>query len=133
MVNWQNGPKSLPTPSGTTNGKACCRSRSGPEASTAATGQPTWTGCCSSAAQRLGLPLAEIRDLLAVRDTGACPCEAAEGLLRRHVAEIDQEIARLAALRDELACMLAAMPGPDCPDPLPGTWCPPGLSQPGRK
>ena len=78
-------------------------------------------------AQRLGLRLAEIRGLLAVRDTGACPCEPAEGLLRRHVAEIDQEIARLAALRAELAGMLAAMPGPDCPDPLPGTWCSPGL------
>ena len=78
-------------------------------------------------AQRLGLRLAEIRDLLAVRDTGACPCEPAESLLRRHVTEIDQEIARLAALRAELAGMLAAMPGPDCPDPLPGTWCPPGL------
>lgn len=77
-------------------------------------------------AQRLGLRLAEIRDLLAVRDTGGCPCEPAEGLLRRHVAELDQEIARLAALRAELAGMLAAMPGPDCPDPLPGTWCPPG-------
>jgi DNA-binding transcriptional MerR regulator len=84
-------------------------------------------------AQRLGLRLAEIRDLLAVRDTGVCPCEPAEGLLRRHVAEIDQEIARLAALRAELAGMLAAMPGPDCPDPLPGIWCPPALRQPERR
>ena len=84
-------------------------------------------------AQRLGLRLAEIRDLLAVRDTGTCPCEPAEGLLRRHVAEIDTEIARLTALRAELAGMLVAMPGPDCPDPLPGTWCPPGLRQPGRR
>ncbi len=78
-------------------------------------------------AQRLGLRLAEIRDLLAVRDTGTCPCQPAAGLLRRHVAEIGTEIARLAALRTELAGMLAAMPGPDCPDPLPGTWRPPGL------
>src|SRR5271170_8016464 len=38
-------------------------------------------------AQRLGLRLAEIRDLLAVRDTGVCACEPAEGLLRGHVAE----------------------------------------------
>jgi DNA-binding transcriptional MerR regulator len=78
-------------------------------------------------AQRLGLRLAEIRDLLAVRDTGTCPCEPAEVLLRRHVAEIGTEIKRLAALRAELLAMLAAMPGPDCPDPLPGTWCPPNL------
>jgi DNA-binding transcriptional MerR regulator len=76
-------------------------------------------------AQRLGLRLAEVRDLLAVRDTGVCPCEPAEVLLRRHVAEIDREINRLTALRAQLAGMLAAMPGPGCPDPAPGTWCVP--------
>jgi DNA-binding transcriptional MerR regulator len=76
-------------------------------------------------AQRLGLRLAEIRELLAVRDTGACACEPAGVLLRRHVTEISTEIGRLAALRAELLDMLTAMPGPDCPDPLPGTWCPP--------
>jgi DNA-binding transcriptional MerR regulator len=78
-------------------------------------------------AQRLGLRLAEIRDLLAVRDTGVCACEPAEGMLRRHVIEIDTEIARLAGLRAQLLEMLAGMPGPDCPDPLPGTWRPAGL------
>jgi DNA-binding transcriptional MerR regulator len=84
-------------------------------------------------AQRLGLRLAEIRELLAVRDAGTCACEPAEGLLRRHVAEIEKKMERLAALRAELLGMLAAMPGPDCPDPLPGTWCPPGVSSPGRR
>ena len=77
-------------------------------------------------AQRLGLRLAEIRELLAVRDTGACPCEPAADVLRRHVTQIGAEISRLDALRGELLAMLAAMPGPDCPDPLPGTWRPPG-------
>jgi DNA-binding transcriptional MerR regulator len=77
-------------------------------------------------AQRLGLRLAEIRDLLKVRDTGMCPCGAAEVLLREHVSEIDREMARLSALRAELTGMLAAMPGPACPDPAPGTWCAPG-------
>lgn len=33
--------------------------------------------------QRFGLRLREIKELLAVRDTGRCPCEPAEGLLRR--------------------------------------------------
>jgi DNA-binding transcriptional MerR regulator len=75
-------------------------------------------------AQRLGLRLTEIRELLAVRDTGECPCEPAEQVLSRHVAEIDKEMARLAALRAELVTMLAGMQaGPDCPDPVPGTWC----------
>ncbi|HZR48422.1 MAG TPA: heavy metal-responsive transcriptional regulator [Streptosporangiaceae bacterium] len=78
-------------------------------------------------ARRLGLRLAEIGELLTVRDTGSCPCGPAEMLLRRHVSEIDQEMARLAALRGELAGMLAAMGGPGCPDPAPGTWCPPVL------
>jgi DNA-binding transcriptional MerR regulator len=76
-------------------------------------------------AKRLGLRLTEIRELLAVRDTGACACEPAEAVLQRHVAEIGTEIERLAALRAELLTMLASMPGPDCPAPLPGTWCPP--------
>jgi DNA-binding transcriptional MerR regulator len=74
-------------------------------------------------AQRLGLRLAEIRELLAVRDTGTCPCGPAEVLLRGHVSEIDQEIARLTALRAELTGMLDGMAGPTCPDPVPGTWC----------
>ncbi len=74
-------------------------------------------------AQRLGLRLAEIRELMAVRETGECACEPAAGLLRRHVTEIDVELERLAALRAELASMLAAMTGSQCPEPVPGTWC----------
>jgi DNA-binding transcriptional MerR regulator len=81
-------------------------------------------------AQRLGLRLAEIRELLAVRDTGTCPCGRAEALLREHVSEIDREIARLTALRAELTGMLAAMPGPACPDSVPGMWCAPGRRDP---
>jgi DNA-binding transcriptional MerR regulator len=75
-------------------------------------------------AQRLGLRLADIRVLLAVRDTGTCPCEPAEELLRRRLAEVDAEIARLTALRAEMAAMAEALPTADCPPPSPGTWCP---------
>ncbi len=50
-------------------------------------------------AQRLGLKLRDIADLLAIRDTGACPCHPAEQLLRRRLADLDAETARLAALR----------------------------------
>jgi DNA-binding transcriptional MerR regulator len=75
-------------------------------------------------AQRLGLRLVDIRHLLAVRDTGACPCEPAEQLLRRRLAEVDAEIARLTELRAEMAAMAAALPMTDCPPPSPGTWCP---------
>jgi DNA-binding transcriptional MerR regulator len=75
-------------------------------------------------ARRLGLRLAEIRELVMVRDTGVCPCGPAEVLLREHVAEIDREIARLSALRAELSSMLGGLSGTSgrCPDPLPGTW-----------
>jgi DNA-binding transcriptional MerR regulator len=83
-------------------------------------------------AQRLGLRLAEIRELQAVRDTGVCACEPAEEMLRRHVAEINTEIARLARLRTQIQGMLTAMPGPGCPDPVPGTWCPASLEVPDR-
>jgi DNA-binding transcriptional MerR regulator len=76
-------------------------------------------------AQRLGLRLRDIADLLAVRDTGVCPCEPAEQLLRRRLAELDAEMARLAALRAEMVAMIDALPTADCPPPEPGTWCPP--------
>ncbi|HST66425.1 MAG TPA: MerR family transcriptional regulator [Mycobacteriales bacterium] len=76
-------------------------------------------------AQRLGLRLKDIKELLTVRDTGVCACEPAEQLLRRRLAELDAEMARLAALRVQMAAMADAIPGPDCPPPAPGTWCPP--------
>ncbi|CAN5791144.1 hypoxia response transcriptional regulator [soil metagenome] len=76
-------------------------------------------------AQRLGLRLREIADLLAVRDTGNCPCEPAEQLLRHRIIEIDAELARLTALRADLVRMADALPGNGPTDPEPGKWCPP--------
>ncbi|WP_367130765.1 MerR family DNA-binding protein [Saccharothrix sp. HUAS TT1] len=80
--------------------------------------------------QRLGLKLREIADLPAVRDTGVCPCEPAEELLHRHIAELDAEVARLSALRDELTDMVRGLPSGHCPDIEPGTWRPPGPTTP---
>ena len=76
-------------------------------------------------AQRLGLKLRDIADLLAIRDTGVCPCEPAERLLRRRLAELDSEMARLAELRVQMVAMIEALPSANCPPPTPGTWCPP--------
>src|SRR5215203_1989003 len=76
-------------------------------------------------AQRLGLHLDDIRDLLSVRDTGICPCEPAETLLKRRLAELDAEMARLSRLRREMVAMLDGLPQANCPPPTPGTWCPP--------
>jgi len=75
-------------------------------------------------AQRLGLKLRDIADLLAVRDTGVCPCEPAEQLLRRRLMELDAEMTRLAALRVQVVAMLDTLPAADCPGPAPGTWRP---------
>jgi len=76
--------------------------------------------------QRLGLQLRDIAELLAVRDTGTCPCEPAEQLLRRRLSELDAEMARLAVLRGEMVAMVEALPSADCPPPSPATtWCPP--------
>ncbi|MGY1858477.1 heavy metal-responsive transcriptional regulator [Modestobacter sp. SYSU DS0290] len=75
-------------------------------------------------AQRLGLRLADIRELLAVRDTGSCACEPAEQLLRRRLAELDAELDRLTRLHAEMVAMAEALPADHCPPPSPGTWCP---------
>ena len=83
-------------------------------------------------AQRLGLRLRDIATLLTVRDTGTCPCEPAEELLRQRIAEIDAEVQRLVALRTNLVAMVEALPAGDCPDPEPGTWCPPHLREVNR-
>ena len=60
-----------------------------------------------------------------MRDTGVCPYAPVEVLLREHVTELDQELARLTTLRAELIRMLDALPV-DCPEPVPGTWLPRG-------
>lgn len=53
-------------------------------------------------AQRLGLRLREIAELLEVRDRGGCPCGHTQALVRRRIAELDAEIARLAEVRHDL-------------------------------
>lgn len=74
--------------------------------------------------QRLGLRLREIAELLEVRDTGVCPCEPAEHLLRRHIDELDTEILRLTTLRTEMVRMVATLPNGECAELSPGMWCP---------
>lgn len=78
-------------------------------------------------AQRLGLRLRDIETLLRVRDTGNCPCEPAEQLLRQRISEVDAELARLSALRLNLVRMADTLPDGDCAQPDPGQWCPPNM------
>ena len=53
-------------------------------------------------AQTLGLSLAEIADIIALRDGGMPPCRHVRALAELRVAAIDQQIAELAALRADL-------------------------------
>ena len=73
-------------------------------------------------AQRVGLRLREIGELLAIRDRGLCPCGHTTKLLRQRMAEIDQEVARLGEVRAELARMVAQYPDQAYQDPTSGRW-----------
>jgi DNA-binding transcriptional MerR regulator len=57
--------------------------------------------------QRLGLRLEEIRDLLRLTDRGRCPCGRIGDLVRRRLGEVEAELARLKALRTDLAAAVA--------------------------
>ena len=52
--------------------------------------------------QAAGLTLAQIRQILDIRDSGHAPCEHVRDLLDARLAEIEQQIAQLAALRDTI-------------------------------
>ena len=54
------------------------------------------------AAQAAGLTLAEIRQVIAVRDLSGPPCRHVTDLLDTHAADLDRRIAELTALRDEV-------------------------------
>lgn len=71
------------------------------------------------AGKRLGLPLTEIRDLLAVRDAGLCADvrDRLRPLLVDHVAEAERQSAELAAFTDLLRRALVEVDGSDRPGP----------------
>jgi DNA-binding transcriptional MerR regulator len=53
-------------------------------------------------AQRLGLSLDEIKEIIAFRDRGEQPCGYVAEVLQRQVTDLDARIAEMGALRDEL-------------------------------
>ncbi|MDQ6784013.1 MAG: heavy metal-responsive transcriptional regulator [Actinomycetota bacterium] len=85
-------------------------------------------------AQGFGLRLDDIAGLIDVRERGMCPCGGTRRLLEARLAQLDEEMASLARLRDDIRTMLDEAPidgpatqsscGPDC-----GT----GLLQIGRQ
>lgn len=69
-------------------------------------------------AQRLGISLDEIREILALRECGEPPCSYVRAVLRQQVDEIDERIAELRHLRKELVTLDQV--ADDLPDPGPG-------------
>jgi DNA-binding transcriptional MerR regulator len=84
-------------------------------------------------AQRAGLRLRDIGELLQVADQGQCPCGHTETLLRERLDEVRAELDRLRALEDDLVRLLQRQPNPACPDMTAGAaawWCAPDCSDP---
>ncbi|MGH3665445.1 MAG: heavy metal-responsive transcriptional regulator [Egibacteraceae bacterium] len=58
-------------------------------------------------AQRLGLTLDDIREILAFRDQGRAPCDYVRQLLAQHAEELRHRIAEMRRLRNELRHLVA--------------------------
>jgi DNA-binding transcriptional MerR regulator len=83
-------------------------------------------------AQRAGLRLREIGELLQVADQGQCPCGHTETLLRQRLAEVRTELARLRALEADLTRLLDRQPEP-CAEATTAAlawWCADGCADP---
>lgn len=75
------------------------------------------------AGQALGLTLAEIRTLLAIRDDGRVPCGAAIELLDGQLDDIEARIRELTSMRQELNALRARAKELDAADCDPGSVC----------
>jgi DNA-binding transcriptional MerR regulator len=72
------------------------------------------------AAQRLGLALSDIAEILAFRERAERPCAHVMGVLDRQLADIDRRMTEMAQLRTELRSLRAAA---DRLPPEAGTFC----------
>jgi DNA-binding transcriptional MerR regulator len=70
-------------------------------------------------AQRFGLRLGEIKELLDIQDKGRCPCGHTQELLSTRIAEVEREMRRLEQLRTELLTMTRRA---DCDAPTAMSW-----------
>lgn len=64
-------------------------------------------------AQRLGLRLDEIAEILRFRDRGQQPCGYVSELLRRQVADLDRRIGEMCRIREELVRLEAEAAQPN--------------------
>lgn len=53
-------------------------------------------------AQAAGFTLADIRGVLAIRDSGQAPCDHVSGLISEHLVQVERRIAELERTRDAL-------------------------------
>jgi DNA-binding transcriptional MerR regulator len=67
-------------------------------------------------AQRIGLRLREVKELLDIRDRGLCPCGHTESILDRRVSEIEAEIASLQETKRDLLAFRQRFAEIDCPE-----------------
>jgi DNA-binding transcriptional MerR regulator len=79
-------------------------------------------------AQRFGLRLEEVGELLQIRERGLCPCGHTRTLLERRMADLDEQIAALTGLREDIGRLLADSTPAD-----PDRQCASGLLQIGAR
>jgi DNA-binding transcriptional MerR regulator len=83
------------------------------------------------AAKRMGLRLADIKELLDVRDRGQCPCGHTQDLVERRLAEVEAEIQQLSAVRGHLLGLKKR--NQECLDDVAGDWsCAVGIGSGGE-
>lgn len=71
--------------------------------------------CFIRASRELGFSLDDIQQVLADADRGASPCPQVRGLYERRLADVERELARLLAQRDDMHRLLAHWKSlPDC-------------------
>lgn len=58
-------------------------------------------------AQALGLPLGEIKDVLALTEQGTSPCGRVQAALAAKLTEVDQRLRELQSFRNDLAGLIA--------------------------
>jgi DNA-binding transcriptional MerR regulator len=72
-------------------------------------------------AQRLGFTLEQIKDVVAIKRNGRCPCPHVRDLVQRKVDALDRQLSDLQVVRDGLRAMLkgwrrgSRMPAAVCP------------------
>ena len=75
------------------------------------------------AGQAIGLTLAEIRNLIGIREDGSSPCSAATGLLDQHLTTITNRIRELQTLKRDLVQLKVRASGLDPADCPPESVC----------